>query len=58
MNQKSKVSKNFSKTLKENKIGIFIIAKLGSKRLKDKIKTKLNGITLIEILIKRIIKEI
>jgi len=57
---KSKINNpsSFINFLKKKKVGIFIIAKLGSKRLKNKISADVNKITLIEILIKRLIKEI
>tara|TARA_B100001057_G_scaffold493479_1_gene587987 strand:- start:791 stop:1603 length:813 start_codon:yes stop_codon:yes gene_type:complete len=50
--------KSFNKFLKEKKVGIFVIAKLGSKRLKNKIKINVNQLTLIEILLQRLIKQI
>ena len=50
--------KTFNKFLKEKKVGIFVIAKLGSRRLKNKIKVNINQLTLIEILIQRLIKQI
>ncbi len=50
--------KSFNKFLKDKKVGIFVIAKLGSRRLKNKIKVNVNQLTLIEILIQRLIKQI
>ena len=50
--------KTFNKFLKEKKVGIFVIAKLGSRRLKNKIKANINQLTLIEILVQRLIKQI
>ena len=40
MNSSIKKQINFKKFIKKKKVGILIITKLGSKRLKDKIKAK------------------
>ena len=49
---------SFNSFLIKNKIGILVIAKLGSKRLRHKIKKKINQFSLIEVLIKRLVNEI
>lgn len=58
MVKKIKYLTKYNNFLKSQKIGIFIIAKLGSRRLKNKIKARIYNFTLIEILIKRLINEI
>lgn len=57
MNLKFKKN-SFNSFLVKNKIGILVIAKLGSKRLKHKIIKNINNLSLIEVLIKRLVKEI
>jgi len=42
----------------KKKIAVLIISRTNSKRLKNKAKLKINGINLIEILVKRILKKI
>ncbi len=56
---KKKLNKHFYKCnfLKENSIAIIILARLESKRLKNKAILKINKNTIIEILIKRLIKK-
>lgn len=58
MNSSIKKQINFKNFIKKKKVGILIITKLGSKRLKDKIKARVNQITLTEILIKRLVSAI
>ena len=48
------MKKNF---LKKNKIGIFILSRYNSKRLKNKARLKILNKNLIEILIERLIKQ-
>jgi spore coat polysaccharide biosynthesis protein SpsF (cytidylyltransferase family) len=45
------------KIIKKKKIGFFIICRLESKRLKQKITRKVLGFSLLEILVKRLIKK-
>ncbi len=49
--------KFYDEFLRINKIKILIIIRLGSKRLKNKAKLKINNTSLIEILIKRLLKK-
>ena len=49
--------KLYNEFLEKNKIKILIIVRLGSKRLRNKAKLDINKISLIEILIKRLIKK-
>ena len=46
------------KIIKKKKIGFFIICRLESKRLKQKITRKVLGFSLLEILVKRLIKNL
>ena len=55
INKKKRI---FHKIINKHKVGIFIISKLGSKRLRNKAKIKVKNINLIEILIKRLLKEL
>lgn len=49
--------KLYNEFLKKNKIKILIIVRLGSKRLKNKAILKINKVSIIEILIKRLLKK-
>ena len=46
---------NYKELIKKKRIGIFIICRVGSKRLPKKIKKKIFDLTLLEILIERLI---
>ena len=50
--------KFYNKFLEKNKIKILIIVRLGSKRLKNKAKLKIDKSSLVEILVKRLLKKI